>query len=227
MNIDYFKPVSYYRKQKNRLRFLRMGAVACSLFLIGFWMVKPSQNQRVEAESVVLSGKFGVIEKLDEPISIPVPSLTVSVSPSPVVEKKVEVKVVDKVEEGSVNSIYRHTSAYGGKYGKEVLNKMLKECGSIHNVRVMVALSVPETQMGKNSHFGLNWWNYDRYNVNYQKDQDAIIHAVCVGLKGRYKNLVVNGKLNVGVGKVYNQSKDISNWISSIEWSYKKSGINY
>lgn len=218
--------LSYYLKNKrakiNRMRLQRIALVGGVIFMSLYWFsamhpTKAESDTKITVEYVG-GGFVGKPFTGDEPVK-----LAPTATPTPIKQAQKPVET----NPATIDSIYRHIKAYGGVYTKNTLAVLLKECKTIHNVRVAVAISTPETSQGKGSTFGFNWWGYDRYNRVYQKNQNAVIKAVCIGLSGRYKNIVSDdGKVNVALGKQYNATYS-DDWKNLIEWSYKKSGLNY
>lgn len=130
-----FTKYKYQRRNmiwKERLN--RIGLVLGVLFLIAFWLPKPIQNQKVEAQTTIVSGKFGTVEK-EQVLPTATPITTPKPTPKP---KTNEQKISEFLKwYGSPLSGYTKTFIkYAEKYKVDP--------------KIMVAISVTESSAGKN-----------------------------------------------------------------------------
>jgi hypothetical protein len=128
-------------------------------------------------------------------------------------EKKEKVEeVVEVPGKGIVDdSVRQYIKSYGGKIDDGYLS-LLREYCSEEALKVVVAISVAETSMGKNTTKQSNYFGwYPRGDVNYDPGVPEMAREICEGVQRSYMSIGENR----GVTEAYTGRDRVDTWISN------------
>ena len=119
--------------------------------------------------------------------------------------------------ESSVTAMRDFTKRYGGKIDDTYFNLLDKYC-SDEGLRTVIALSVAESSMGKNTSNKSNWYGWFKGgNRYYDPSQEEMAKEICTGVEKNY----------LGIGS--NNSKAIkyvgyvsTTWLNNYRWAYNQ-----
>ncbi len=131
-------------------------------------------------------------------ISIPSPSPVIALEQTEGVEVGNETTeniptVLEASEPLTGGSVENYVKSYGGRFTPEYLESLRKYC-SEDTLRLVVAISVAETSMGKaRMDLKTNWWGYHYGgNKRYDPDMDTMSKVICNGVSKYYYDVATN-----------------------------------
>lgn len=195
------------RKRDFKGRFISKYGIANYALLIGAILLFgiPVTKAVVESRIIRLSGgQEAVVVCETSEWRIQDQEHIVSVTPTPpkpTATPKPTPKPKTNNSNKEIGAMWTVVSNYGGKYSYNDVKYIHKQCG-YHHGRVLIAISVIESSMGKNSNFGYNYWNYNRFAWKPKSKEAAITH-MCGKLKKQYPSMVKNGKVTPWIAKCY------------------------
>ncbi|HCC68114.1 TPA: hypothetical protein DEP90_02835, partial [Patescibacteria group bacterium] len=130
----------------------------------------------------------------------------------------VEVVPAENFMDSQVQTIRKFTQAYpGSRIDNEYFAYLDKYC-SDETLRTVIAISVAESSMGKNSKRNSNWYGWFKGgNRNYDPSQEEMAKVICTGVEKYY----------LGIGSDNNKVKryvggDPTNWMKNFNWAYNQ-----
>jgi hypothetical protein len=104
---------------------------------------------------------------------------------------------------------------YKGAYTREHFDLLADNC-SDEGLRTVIALSVAESSMGKNTSKKSNWYGWFKGgNRNYDPSQEEMAREICTGVERNYLGIGTDmGKVRRYVGSVS------SSWLGNYRWAY-------
>lgn len=114
-------------------------------------------------------------------------------------------------------SITRYISSYpGARYTQEYLNSLAKYCDD-ETLRIVIAISVSETSMGRNANRKSNFYGYFvGGNRQYDPSYDEMSRVICNGIKKSYMQI---GR-NTQVTSRYTGNDRVSTWTGNFMGAY-------
>ena len=192
-----------------RVFVLLVGFALVYLFLLATVGQKREQNiEEVEAVETGVDGVGNVVEDGEiingQEVVVEDGKASYIVEYDPVTE---QVKVV----ESFVFDIYK------GRYSREYFDLLVENC-SDEGLRTVIAISVAESSMGKNSKRESNWYGWFKGgNRNYDPDIETMSKEICKGIEKSYLGIGNDmNKVKAYVGSVS------GNWLNNYRWAYKQ-----
>lgn len=177
-----------------RLFVLLVGAVLVYLILLAF--VGKKEN-REEVQAVEEAPVFYYCDQFPQECE----------GEDPLIEDK---PVKDPVKD--------YIKSYGGKISDSYLASLRRYCDE-DTLKLVIAISVAETSMGKNTDRGSNFYGYfyggDR---KYDPNQETMSKVICNGI-GRYYSDVAT---NAASAKRYTGGDDTGTWMSNVNIALSK-----
>jgi hypothetical protein len=104
---------------------------------------------------------------------------------------------------------------YKGRYSEEYFELLRENC-SDEGLKTVVALSVAESSMGKNTNKKSNWYGWFKGgNRNYDPDVEEMAKEICTGIEKSYLGIGTDmSKVRRYVGYVSNT------WLNNYRWAY-------
>ena len=104
---------------------------------------------------------------------------------------------------------------YKGAYTREYFDLLVSNC-SDEGLRTVIALSVAESSMGKNTNKNSNWYGWFKGgNRNYDPSIEEMAKEICTGVEDHYLGITTDmGKAKAYVGYVS------ESWLNNIRWAY-------
>jgi hypothetical protein len=104
---------------------------------------------------------------------------------------------------------------YKGRYSEEYFELLRENC-SDEGLKTVVALSVAESSMGKNTSKKSNWYGWFKGgNRNYDPDVEEMAKEICTGIEKSYLGIGTDmSKVRRYVGYVSNT------WLNNYRWAY-------
>jgi len=106
---------------------------------------------------------------------------------------------------------------YKGAYTEEYLQLLVDNC-SDEGLRTVIALSVAESSMGKNTNRNTNWYGWFKGgDRNYDPDMETMAREICTGVEKNY--------LGIGndMGKAVRYVGYVSDsWLGNYRWAYNQ-----
>jgi hypothetical protein len=135
------------------------------------------------------------------------------------------------VEDGQARYIYEYEplsdqvkavktfvfDVYKGRYSEEYFELLVDNC-SDEGLRTVVAISVAESSMGKNTNRKTNWYGWFKGgNRNYDPSQEEMAKEICTGVEKNYLGIGTDmNKVKRYVGSVS------SSWLGNYIWAYNQ-----
>lgn len=115
------------------------------------------------------------------------------------------------------NSITSYISSYpGARFNQEYLNSLAKYCDD-ETLRVVIAISVSETSMGRNTSNKSNFYGYFLGgNKKYDPSYDEMSRVICNGISKSYMQI---GR-NTQVTSKYTGNDRVATWTSNFMSAY-------
>lgn len=154
--------------------------------------------------------------KVDSMIEIPSPSPVVALERTeqtrkPNDAKAIEPEVVD-TPHPSTDKVAEYVKFYGGKYDAGYLTTLRKYCDE-DTLKLVVAISVAESSMGKNTSKNTNWYGYFyKGDRKYDPDQDTMAKVICNGIGKYYSDVDTNYER----AKRYTGSDNTKIWMGNV-----------
>ena len=104
---------------------------------------------------------------------------------------------------------------YKGAYTREYFDLLVSNC-SDEGLRTVIALSVAESSMGKNTNKNSNWYGWFKGgNRNYDPSIEEMAKEICTGVEKSYIGITTDmNKARTYVGYVSDS------WLNNIKWAY-------
>jgi len=151
-------------------------------------------------------------------ISIPSPSPVIALEQTEGVEVGNETTeniptVLEVLEPLAGGSIEDYVKSYGGRFTPEYLANLRKYC-SEDTLRLVVAISVAETSMGKaRMDLKTNWWGYHYGgNKRYDPDMETMSKVICNGVSKYYYDVATN----YDRAFTYTGGDDTNTWMGNV-----------
>ena len=102
-------------------------------------------------------------------------------------------EVVEVPGKGIIDdSVRQYIKSYGGKIDDGYLSLLREHC-SEDALKVVVAISVAETSMGKNTDKQSNYWGYFyKGDRQYDPSREEMARVICAGIEGHYMDVADN-----------------------------------
>jgi len=115
------------------------------------------------------------------------------------------------------DSITRYIASYpGARFNQEYLNSLAKYCDN-ETLRVVIAISVSETSMGRNTNRKSNFYGYFyKNNRQYDPSYDEMSRVICNGISKSYMQI---GR-NTQVTSKYTGNDRVSSWTNNFMSAY-------
>lgn len=105
--------------------------------------------------------------------------------------------------------------SYGGMYDREYLQDLTRFCGDTKELRIVIAISVAETGMGKAVNKRSNFYGwYKNGDVNYDPERSEMAKEICEGIKTWYSDID-----SYYIADVYTGGDRTSTWYSNFSWA--------
>lgn len=128
-------------------------------------------------------------------------------------QPKTEVVVLVDTPQPPKNSVEQFVANYGGKYTPEYLASLRQYCDE-DTLKLVVAISVAETSMGKNTNRKTNWYGYFyKGNRSYDPSQDEMSRVICNGISKYYSDVDTNYEK----AKRYTGGDSVSTWMGNVQ----------
>jgi len=120
---------------------------------------------------------------------------------------------MDSVVESFIFNVYK------GAYSYEYFELLRENC-SDEGLRTVIALSVAESSMGKNTNRNTNWYGWFKGgDRNYDPSQEEMAKEICKGIEDNYLGIGTDmSKATRYVGG------DSTNWMKNFNWAYNQMG---
>ena len=127
----------------------------------------------------------------------------------------VEVEVPGK---GIVDdSIRQYIKSYGGKIDDDYLSLLREHCDE-DTLRVVIAISVAESSMGKNTDKQSNYWGwFAKGNRNYDPSREEMAQVICTGIAKSYMNIGYNRQ----VTEIYTGGDRVETWTRNFKSAFE------
>ena len=121
-------------------------------------------------------------------------------------------EVVETAGKGVIDDgVRQYIKSYGGKIDDGYLSLLREHC-SEETLKVVVAISVAETSMGKNTSKKTNYFGWHRGgDVNYDPGASEMAQEICRGVEKSYKTIGVNR----AVTEAYTGGDRVDTWTSN------------
>lgn len=128
----------------------------------------------------------------------------------------VEVIPAEVFMESSTQAVKRFTDSYSGSRIDDKYFALLDKYCSDEALRTVVAISVAETSMGRNTSRNTNFYGWFKGgNRNYDPDMETMAKEICTGVEKNYLNIGNDmAKVKKYVGYVS------SDWLYNYRWAY-------
>jgi len=121
-----------------------------------------------------------------------------------------EVKQVPQI---APQDVERYITSYGGRYSAEYLASLRQYCDE-DTLKLVVAISVAETSMGKNTDKKTNWYGYFyKGNRSYDPSVDEMSRVICNGISKYYSDVATNAVK----AKRYTGGDHTSTWMGNVQ----------
>ena len=130
-----------------------------------------------------------------------------------------EVVPAEVFMESSTQRIKDFTKSYSGSRIDDKYFALLSDaCKDDHTLKLVIAVSVAETSMGKNTRNDSNFWGFFKNgNRNYDPSQEVMAQEICNSFGKHYNDVLTNkAKANRYVGY------DSTNWMRNVSWAYNQ-----
>jgi len=137
-------------------------------------------------------------------------------------KKEVTVAVAD-IEEIVVQEVKRdrvkeYIVSYGGRINDEYLNTLRKYCDE-DTLKLVVAISVAETNMGKATDNHSNFYGYFyKGNRNYDPSYEEMSKVICRGISKYYSDVATNRSRAIK----YTNNDNVDRWIKVVNGALSK-----
>ncbi|MDD4381746.1 MAG: hypothetical protein PHE21_00145 [Candidatus Dojkabacteria bacterium] len=128
----------------------------------------------------------------------------------------VEVVPAEVFMESSTQAVKRFTQSYSGSKIDDKYFTLLDKYCSDEALRTVVAISVAETSMGRNTSRKTNFYGWFKGgNRSYDPDMETMAREICTGVQKSY----------IGIGTDSAKSRkyvghDTTNWLKNYRWAY-------
>ena len=182
------------------------------LFLLATVGKKQDQNvEEVEAVEQVETGVDGVGNIVEDGEIVNGQEVVVEDGKASYIVEYEPLSEQAKVVQNFIFNIYK------GRYTQEYFDLLVANC-SDEGLRTVVALSVAESSMGKNSSRTTNWYGWFKGgNRSYDPDVETMAKEICTGIEKSY----------LGIGNSLAMAKryvggDPTNWMRNFNWAYNQ-----
>ena len=122
-------------------------------------------------------------------------------------------------QENSLNidpAIIEFTQSYpGSRIDKEYLSLLSNYCEE-DVLKVVIAISVAESSMGRNTTRNSNFWGWFKGgNRNYDPDRNTMAQEICRGIGSNYMNIGVNRSVTAR----YTGNDRVDTWTRNFNWA--------
>ena len=184
------------------------------LYLILLATVGKKQDQNVEkaeAVEVIETGVDGVGNVVKDGEIVNGQVVTVENGKASYIVEYEPLSEQAKVIENFVFNVYK------GRYSREYFDLLVENC-SDEGLRTVIALSVAESSMGKNSGRKSNWYGWFKGgNRNYDPSQEVMAKEICTGIENNYLGIGTdNSKARKYVGHLS------TTWLRNYRWAYNQ-----
>lgn len=147
----------------------------------------------------------------------------------PVCENKQEVEEISKevivkdteeivIEEVKRDKVREYIVSYGGRINDEYLNTLRKYCDE-DTLKLVVAISVAETNMGKATDNHSNFYGYFyKGNRSYDPSYEEMSRVICNGVSKYYPDVATNRSKAVK----YTGNDNVDRWIRTVNGALSK-----
>lgn len=119
------------------------------------------------------------------------------------------------------DSIRDYIKSYGGRIDDNYL-AILREYCDEETLRVVVAISVAETSMGKNTDKQANFWGYFyKGNRGYDPDRREMAEVICRGISKVYMNIGVDRRIT----EIYTGGDRVNTWIGNFTIAFNEMAL--
>ena len=182
------------------------------LFLLATVGKKQDQNvEEVEAVEQVETGVDGVGNIVEDGEIVNGQEVVVEDGKASYIVEYEPLSEQAKVVQNFIFNIYK------GRYTQEYFDLLVANC-SDEGLRTVVALSVAESSMGKNSGRKSNWYGWFKGgNRNYDPDVKTMAKEICTGVEKSY----------LGIGSDMSKAKRYvgyvsDSWLGNYRWAYNQ-----
>jgi hypothetical protein len=156
--------------------------------------------------------------RVDSMVEIPSPGPVIALEATEQVEVAhqttgdipVVLGVLQPLTQGGVES---YVKSYGGRYTPEYLATLRKYCDE-DTLKLVVAISVAETSMGKNTSRSTNWYGYFyKGNRGYDPDMETMSQVICNGISKYYSDVDTNYEK----AKRYTGNDNTNTWMGNVQ----------
>ena len=132
------------------------------------------------------------------------------------------VEVIEEVPEvagkGVVDdSIRKYIKSYGGKIDDDYLSLLREHCDE-DTLRVVIAISVAESSMGKNTSRQSNYWGWFRGgDRQYDPSREEMAQVICTGIAKSYMNIGYNRQ----VTEIYTGGDRVDTWTRNFKIAFE------
>jgi len=192
---------------------LLVGALIIYLLLLAFVGKKDQNSQPVEAqEPVIETGVDGNGDTFRE-------GEVVNGQPVVVEDGKAYFIQPEDTRSAQFKAIESFTQSYRGSRIDAGYLALLKENCSEETLRVVVAMSVSETGMGRDVKRQSNFWGwFAGGNRNYDPSREVMAKVICNGIEKSYKGIGTNDALI----KKYTGNSSPKTWKANFTWAYNQ-----
>ncbi len=112
-----------------------------------------------------------------------------------------------------VGDVEKYVASYGGRYDAGYLASLRQYCDE-ETLKLVVAISVAETSMGKNTDKKTNWYGYFyKGNRSYDPSVDEMSRVICNGISKYYSDVATNAVK----AKRYTGGDHTSTWMGNVQ----------
>lgn len=154
--------------------------------------------------------------KLSQAIQQPLPSPVMALEQAE--DTKVDNRTTEDIQKAKtalqpLGKIEKYIIAYGGRYDSEYLAS-LRKCCSEDTLKLVIAISVAETGMGKaRMDRNTNWYGYFyKGDRQYDPDVDTMSRVICNGIGKYYSDVNVN----VANANRYTGGDHTATWMANV-----------
>lgn len=152
--------------------------------------------------------------RVDSMVEIPSPSPVMALEATEQVgvahETTGDIPIVLDAPQDLVES---YVKSYGGRYTGEYLATLRKYCDE-GTLKLVVAISVAETSMGKNTSRSTNWYGYFyKGNRSYDPDMETMSQVICNGISKYYSDVDTNYEK----AKRYTGNDNTNTWMGNVQ----------
>ena len=129
-----------------------------------------------------------------------------------------ETEAPQKAPQPLKGNVEDFVASYGGRYDAQYLASLRQYCDE-DTVKLVVAISVAETSMGKNTNRKTNWYGYFyKGNRSYDPSQDEMSKVICNGISKYYSDVATN----YAKAKRYTGNDNTNTWMGNVQSALKQ-----